>query len=180
MSLGDLADLYVEEGWARKLNESEALDLARKNEEEGLVLMPENAQNPSFMCACCDDCCGMLSLMKNFPKPAEIVGHNFFAEIDKNLCKACETCADRCPIDAVSLKDTTSAVNLKRCIGCGLCITTCPENAISLINKDKRVLPPKTTDDMLDSYLAQKSTLSGKIKNYSIKTFLRVASRFTN
>ena len=39
MSFGDLADLYVEEGWARKVDQEEALEIARINEQEGLVLM---------------------------------------------------------------------------------------------------------------------------------------------
>ena len=71
MSLGDLADLYAEEGGARRIDQKEALEIARKNEEEGLVLMPGNEQDPGFTCACCSDCCGMLGLMKNLPKPAE-------------------------------------------------------------------------------------------------------------
>ena len=49
MSMGDLAELYVEEGWARRIDQTEALEIARKNEEEGLVLMPGNEQDPSFM-----------------------------------------------------------------------------------------------------------------------------------
>jgi len=66
MSMGDLADLYVEEGWARKLNQGEALELAQKNEAEGLVLMPANQQEPAFFCTCCGDCCGMLGKIRNY------------------------------------------------------------------------------------------------------------------
>ncbi len=180
MSLGDLADLYVEEGWARKIDRKEALDIAEKNEEEGLVLMPGNEQEPTFLCACCSDCCGMLSMMKNFPKPADVVGSNYYAQVNTKLCKGCEICATRCPIEAVELENKLTSVDLKRCIGCGLCVPTCPENAMHLIKKDKETLPPKTEEEAFDTILAQKSTLTGKMRDYSLKTFLRVVFRLSN
>ena len=49
MSFGDLADLYVEEGWGRKISKEEALEISSKNEEEGLVMMPGNAKEMQFM-----------------------------------------------------------------------------------------------------------------------------------
>ena len=78
MSLGDLADLYVEEGWGRRISPQEALEIARRNEEEGLVLMPGNQQEATFMCACCSDCCSMLGMMKFVPRPADVVASNYF------------------------------------------------------------------------------------------------------
>jgi len=178
MSLGDLADLYVEEGWARRIDQDEALDITRKNEEDGLVLMPGNEQEPNFICACCSDCCGMLGLMKSFPKPAEVVGSNYYAEVNQELCKACGTCSSRCPIDAVSINGS-STINLKRCIGCGLCIPTCTEKAMSLIAKEKEVLPPKTQADHLDYIYAKRTSFSGKLRNSSIKTMIRVMTRLS-
>lgn len=179
MSIGDLADLYVQEGWARKLTRDEALVLARMNEEEGLVLMPANQQEPSFICACCSDCCGMLGMIRNFPKPAEVVGSNYYAEVDETLCKACKTCIERCPIEAVRVNGHAS-VDLKRCIGCGLCVPTCKENAMHLISKKTEVIPPKTEAELFDTILEQKSTFTGKVRNSLLKTFLRVVTRIAN
>ncbi len=178
MSLGDLADLYVEEGWARKIDQNEALEIARKNEEEGLVMMPGNEQEPSFLCACCSDCCGMLGLMKNFPKPAEVVASNYYAEVQKDLCKSCGTCSDRCPIDAV-ISNGFSRIDLKRCIGCGLCIPTCKEKAISLLAKEKEVLPPKTKEDHLDTIYANRNSIKGRLRSYSIKTMIKVMTKIS-
>ncbi len=178
MSLGDLAELYVEEGWAREINQQEALEIVRKNEEEGLVLMPANEQQPNFICACCSDCCGMLMMMKSFPKPAEVAGSNYYAKVDPELCKGCGTCTDRCPIDAVIRIDTVSGINLKRCIGCGLCVPTCPENAMSLIVKEKEVLPPQTVENHLDTIYARRTSFSGRIRSSAIKSMIRVASKF--
>lgn len=178
MSMGDLADLYVEEGWARKIDQAEALEIARKNEEEGLVLMPGNEQDPTFMCACCSDCCGMLGLMKNFPKPAEVVGSNFYAQVQLDLCKGCSTCVDRCPIDAVHVNGH-SVIDLKRCIGCGLCVPTCPENAMQLIAKKKEVLPPKNKEEHMDIIYEKRHSFSGRLRSRSIKTMIRVMTRMS-
>ena len=179
MSFGDLAELYVEEGWARKIDQHEALEIVRKNEEEGLVLMPANEQEPNFMCACCSDCCGMLTMMKGFPKPAEVVGSNYYAKVDPELCKGCGTCITRCPIDAVIKKDSVSSINLKRCIGCGLCVPSCPEKAMLMIAKEKEVLPPQTVENHLDTIYAKRTSLSGKMRSYAIKSMIRVATKLT-
>jgi len=179
MSMGDLADLYVDEGWARRIDQKEALEISRKNEEEGLVLMPGNEQEPNFMCACCSDCCGMLGLMKSFPKPAEVVGSNYYAEVQSELCKTCGTCISRCPIDAVIGNGSPSRINLKRCIGCGLCIPSCPENAIVLLPKEKEILPPKTNEDHLDYIFSRRTSFSGKVRSFSIKTMIRVMTRLS-
>jgi len=177
MSFGDLADLYIDEGWARKLSQIEALEIARMNEQEGLVLMPGNQQEPNFMCSCCSDCCQVLNMIQNFPKPADGVGSNYFAAVNTELCTAIGTCVERCPTKAVSLDNGFATIELIKCIGCGLCVPACPENAVSLIKKEQETLPPLTPEDLFDTELAMKSTLSGKIRNYSLKTFLRVITR---
>jgi formate hydrogenlyase subunit 6/NADH:ubiquinone oxidoreductase subunit I len=78
---------------------------------------------------------------------------------------------------AVSLNNGFAAIELGRCIGCGLCVPVCPEDAISLVKKDEEIIPPMTEEDLLDTELALKSTLTGKVRNYSLKTFLRIISR---
>ena len=178
MSFGDLADLYVEEGWARKVDQKEALEIARLNEQEGLVLMPGNQQEPSFMCSCCSDCCQMLKMIQNFPKPAEGVGSSYYVEVNTALCTGVGICVERCPMDAVSLDNGFAAIELTRCIGCGLCVPVCPEDAISLIKKDQEIIPPITPEELFDTELAMKSTLAGKVRNFSLKTFLRIIYRF--
>jgi formate hydrogenlyase subunit 6/NADH:ubiquinone oxidoreductase subunit I len=176
MSLGDLADMYIEEGWGRRLSQKEALAIARKNEEEGLVLMPGNEQEVAFICACCSDCCQVQMMMRNFPRPADVVGSNYHAQVNAALCTGSGVCVERCPIDAVKLVDAVASIDLARCIGCGLCVPTCPENAVRLVKKDQETVPPKTEEDLYDTIMAQKTSFTGRIRNYSLKTFLRVVS----
>ena len=102
---------------------------------------------------------------------------NYYAQVDTALCAAWGTCTDRCPLDAVAKQNGHSTVDLNRCIGCGLCVPTCPENAIRLIRKDDEVVPPRTEEEHFDIVMAQKSTLAGRMRDYSMKAFLRVMSR---
>ncbi len=180
MSFGYLADLYAEEEWGRRISQEEALEITRKSEEEGLVLMPGNEQEPTFMCACCSDCCQTLAMAKAFPKPADVLGGNYFAEVSSELCTGVGACVERCPIDAVALNDGLAAVDLARCIGCGLCVPACPEQAIYLVKKEEEVVPPLTEEELFDELLAYKSSMTGRMKNYTMKTFLRVASRLSD
>jgi Fe-S-cluster-containing hydrogenase component 2 len=156
MSFGDLAELYIAEGWGRRISQEEALAFAHQNEDEGLVLMPGNQQEAAFMCACCSDCCGMLSVIKNMPAPAYAVASNYYAQVDANLCQGCETCIQRCPMTALTRVDGTTTVDLARCIGCGLCVPTCPENAMSLAIKAQVFVPPQTEAELYDQILAGK------------------------
>ena len=64
----------------------------------------------------------------------------FESIIDKELCSACGTCLDRCPVKAISLNDT-ARVNRELCLGCGLCESVCPEEAIKLKLRDDREEP---------------------------------------
>lgn len=157
MSFGDLADLYVEEGWGRKISKEEAFEISRKNEDEGLVMMPGNAKEMQFMCACCGDCCGMLSNLKYAPRPADVVASNYYAQVDPDLCKGSATCVSRCPTEAVKLEENVSSIDLAKCIGCGVCVPTCPNEAISLVKKKYETVPQETEEDLYDRTLAGKN-----------------------
>jgi ferredoxin len=156
MSFGDMAELYISEGWGRRITQEQALQFAAQSETEGLVLMPGNEQEAAFMCACCADCCGMLSMIKRFPRPADVVASNHYALVDPDLCAGHATCVRRCPMGAVSIDGAVATIDLARCIGCGLCVPTCPEGAIRLSSKPEEVVPPETEEDLFDAILKAK------------------------
>ena len=108
------------------------------------------------MCACCSDCCGMLSMIKYLPRPADAVASNYYAQVNPVLCQGSGTCVQRCPMNAVKVEGAQASVDLVRCIGCGLCVPTCPQNAISLARKAVEIVPPQTEDDLFDRILASK------------------------
>jgi NAD-dependent dihydropyrimidine dehydrogenase PreA subunit len=145
-SFGSHAEYYVENGMGRYITIEEAKAIVKKNEEDALVMQPFNSQKVGGMCSCCGDCCGVLRSLKMHPSPAEMVQSNYFARVDEAECTGCETCVDRCQIEAIEVVDGISTIDLNRCIGCGLCVTTCPTEAITLIQKPQNQLyePPKT------------------------------------
>lgn len=145
-SFGSHAEYYVENGMGRFITIDEAKEIVRKNEEAGLVMQPFNSQKIGGMCSCCGDCCGVLRSLKMHPSPAKLVQSNYFARVDDEECTGCETCLERCQMDAIDVVDGIAAVKLERCIGCGLCVTTCPVDAIELVKKSENDLyePPKS------------------------------------
>ena len=135
-SFGSHADYYVENGLGRYIDEQEALALLARSEKEGLVAQPGSTINPGGMCNCCGDCCGILRALQLTPRPADLVMNKYFAVIDPDECTGCETCLDRCQMNAISITENDlAAIQLERCIGCGLCVTTCPGEAISMKTK---------------------------------------------
>ena len=129
------ADYYERNGLGRVITLEETLEILKKADEEGLVLQPSNAQEIVNICCCCGDCCQILVNLKRHPCPAAMAASSFVARIDGETCIGCETCIDRCQMEALSMEDDHAVLNEERCIGCGLCISTCPSGALSLERK---------------------------------------------
>ncbi|HPJ94552.1 MAG TPA: DUF362 domain-containing protein [Deltaproteobacteria bacterium] len=51
---------------------------------------------------------------------------------DRELCTACGTCVDQCPVDALRMVDELPEVDAQKCITCFCCQEICPEKAIVL------------------------------------------------
>lgn len=140
---GEPANYYSNHGFGRRITKDEALVIVKKAEEEGLVLQVGNSRKMSFICTCCQCCCGALISAKRMPKSAEIYKNNYFAEINPELCSGCETCVSRCQMTAIEANGGQMIIDYDNCIGCGLCVTTCPENAIVLKKNKMKYKPPR-------------------------------------
>ncbi len=149
---GKYAQYYVDKGMGRFVTQKEGLQIIDKCDEYGLVPQPFIAKEAGVLCNCCGDCCGVLRCLKMHPKPAERVLTNYYAAVDPDACSACETCTDRCQMEAIKVGvDEVAKVDRDRCIGCGLCVTTCPSEAVSLRLKpeSERQEPPETGEDYI-------------------------------
>jgi uncharacterized protein (DUF362 family)/NAD-dependent dihydropyrimidine dehydrogenase PreA subunit len=51
---------------------------------------------------------------------------------DPELCTACETCIEQCPVSALSMVEALPVVDPDKCITCFCCQEICPEKAITL------------------------------------------------
>ena len=145
LSFRRAADTYIEKGFAKEISKEDAYKILKQAQEDGLVLQPGNAQRPANICLCCGDCCEILVNQKRLPEPAQFFATNYYARVDPNLCTGCGTCEERCSMDAITLEEAISLVDLTRCIGCGVCVPTCPEEAIKLYKKEEETIPAKNT-----------------------------------
>lgn len=137
------ADYYERNGLGRVITLEETLNILQKADEEGLVLQPSNAQDIVNICCCCGDCCQILINLKNHPSPAAMASAAFVARIDTDTCIACETCLERCQMEALVMEDDHAVLVADRCIGCGLCVSTCPSGALALERKAGQTAIPK-------------------------------------
>lgn len=158
---GSAGQHYIDLNMGREVSLQEALEVLDKCNKAGLVTQPANVINPGGMCNCCGDCCPLLRMIKHYPRPAEMVTSNYYAVVNPEECTACETCIDRCQVDAISMGDEDIAeINLDRCIGCGLCITTCDSSALQLQLKseDQLHVPKEKTGDLLMDIANERGT----------------------
>jgi electron transport complex protein RnfB len=160
MAFGTFAQLYIDTKRGRKISKKEAIEILRKNQEDGLVLQPDNAQKLNFLCSCCSCCCESLSKYLYLPNPAAVTITNYYAEVDSDLCTSCETCIQVCPMNAIKIRNDAAFVKRKRCIGCGNCVSKCPSGAIQLHKKEREFVPYPTMDDFFDRVKQRKEILN--------------------
>lgn len=165
MASGIMAQLTIDQGRGRAITKEEALEILQKNQEEGLVIQPDNSQIFSFVCSCCSCCCENLSKYILLPNPANVVVANYYAEVDSDLCTGCGTCVEICPMKAIKLKDDISSIIRKRCIGCGNCAAKCPSEAISMNKRERQFTPFPSMDVLFDKVMQRKI----RLKEQSIK-----------
>lgn len=166
MALDDMAIMVIKNKSGRAIAKEEALEIARMNMTDGLVLQPSNTRKVDFVCACCGCCCGMLGIQKRLPKPVDFWATNYYATVDAGVCTGCGTCVERCQVDAVIMDDRldVSVVKLDRCIGCGNCVVTCPTGAMELAKKDTEVVPPEDSEHLYGTIMANKKGRLDKLK----------------
>jgi Na+-translocating ferredoxin:NAD+ oxidoreductase subunit B len=158
-----MAQYYLDNRMGRKIDIDEAIQILSDAQAAGLVTQPSTAQNPAGMCNCCGDCCGVLRALNLHPRPSELVFSNYIARMAPESCVGCQSCIDRCQMNALTMNDQDQAViNPDRCIGCGLCVTTCPSGALSLMLKagDQFRVPPATGAEQMIAIAKERGLLA--------------------
>lgn len=144
LTFGAAADYVVDHGRGRRISLAETLKILQQADETGLVLQPDNAKAPLFMCTCCGCCCGILRTLKRDPRPGRVASSPFVASLDAAACHGCGRCVKRCQMEAIRLDESKAVLVVDRCIGCGLCVSTCPTRCLSLVRRpqsEQAVIP---------------------------------------
>ncbi|MFX0075664.1 MAG: DUF362 domain-containing protein [Candidatus Hermodarchaeota archaeon] len=153
----------VNRGYGHVITKKEAFSILEQAQEEGLVIQPGNAKRPSYICCCCS-CCDLLTNIKKLDRPWDLITSNYYAEVDSSQCIGCETCLERCKMDAIQIEDNVALIDKLLCIGCGNCVVTCPEKAIELKKKEMESIPPETSTHLFLKIMDKKAELRRKEK----------------
>lgn len=175
LGFGDVAALILRRGRCREITRDEVSAILQKNEEDGLVLQPANAQRPEFVCSCCGCCCGMLSYQKYLPHPVDFWTCHYAAVVDPEACTRCGKCVARCQVKAVALTGPggKARIHATRCIGCGLCVPTCPSRALHLEKKSVETPVPRDDEELTDRIMANKKSVWAR-QRMALKILLRL------
>jgi Na+-translocating ferredoxin:NAD+ oxidoreductase subunit B len=161
MSFGVVADYCIENGMAREISKAEAKQVLLRAEEDGLVHCSSNHKGEKlFICNCCGCHCKALAYITKHDMPGLISQSNYFASVDADTCEGCESCTDRCQVEAIEMIDEIAAIKLESCIGCGLCVSTCPTGSISMVRKQPDALSHIFADN--NELMQARATDTGK------------------
>ena len=64
--------------------------------------------------------------------------------VDTEKCTGCGTCAEACPVEAISLVGGTAEVDQERCTDCEVCVEVCPNGAMLAVREplaERAVVP---------------------------------------
>ncbi len=150
MTFGNAADSLIRHNFARRVDESECLELLYKAYDYNLVQCGENVRNDvSFICNCCSCCCEALVAARKFGNlhPVETTG--FLPTLIIDSCTGCGKCKTACPVDVIKMKKTNEKevphIDENICLGCGLCVRACPNKSLLLIRTGRKVITPSTS-----------------------------------
>ena len=140
----ELAQTLIENGFARKIDYDETIEILKNCESLGLVHNVDNCEGQiRSICNCCPCCC---VVMKSVMRGETNAGapSRYAVNFDPEKCNNCEACISRCPTGSWSIASEKMVVDTDRCIGCGLCVTTCPTGAIKMALREKTRKIPRT------------------------------------
>ncbi len=94
------------------------------------------------------------------PVAGKMEQHSSRPYIKTDLCIGCKSCAQVCPVEAITLSNKKATLDTKKCAGCGDCLFTCSTGAISL-NWDTEL--PQFIERMTESALGAVHNKEGKV-----------------
>jgi Pyruvate/2-oxoacid:ferredoxin oxidoreductase delta subunit len=139
IGLDQRARKLIDNGSAREVGLSEALDALKRSHNAGLVHISytsKGEKKPRHICGCCSCCCPSMSALVRFGMSGAVIPSKYISITNAETCKNCGICAKRCQFKARTFANGKMSYESTRCFGCGLCVTTCPTRSISLTTRN--------------------------------------------
>ncbi|NQS92451.1 MAG: 4Fe-4S binding protein [Chloroflexi bacterium] len=135
----------LDRGHGRRLSKTEAKQLVRQADKNGLMHTADSewkSRGLHAICNCCACDCYPFRAAQELGSKGVWPKSQHIAIFDSTLCSFCGTCVERCHFEAFFFDSSTREVEGKiernvqydpqKCWGCGLCSSTCPETAIKM------------------------------------------------
>ncbi len=154
--MGADADFMVQMGLATPITQEEALETIRRQAEMGFMIESYYSKNSEVICSCHVQDCGHLKYHKVIPVETyedavcRANTSHFNLVYDKDVCIKCGACAERCPMESITMGEDGYPQVDAHCFRCGQCAMVCPAHARSLAAKPKEewgFLPDTISDD---------------------------------
>jgi len=147
LHFGSMGRYMVEYNMAREISREETMKILKAADDEGLVHIINNINgHVDTICNCCQCCCSFLIPTREKWGLDMLSYSNYLAAVDGDVCIACGTCEERCPVEAVKVVDDVAEVDENLCLGCGACTSTCTEEAIRLSRRTEIKAPPQAEE----------------------------------
>jgi Pyruvate/2-oxoacid:ferredoxin oxidoreductase delta subunit len=133
--IGNTATHFEALGLGKRVTKQQALDYLDEMVEFGLIPTANNylSDPHTIMCLCCGCCCSNVRGRTRWDNPTAVLPSQF-VPVPTDDCIQCETCIDRCFLDALSMDEDAErpVVDTDKCIGCGVCTITCQTESLKL------------------------------------------------
>lgn len=102
MTFGNVANSLINNGYARRVDKIEGIDLLQQAYNSNLVQCGENVrEGVTFICNCCGCCCEALVAAKKFRMMHPVETTNFLLKINHETCINCGKCLKVCPVNVI-------------------------------------------------------------------------------
>lgn len=133
MRINNAAKIRGKQKNSKGLSKENAIAIMRNARKHGLVFSLESCIQPYQynICSCCNDCC--IAMRMRYDYKLNIFNSGpYIPLIDRDLCKNCGACIEKCPVKALISDNASPSTNLKDCLGCGICAEACPHDSIKM------------------------------------------------
>ena len=172
LSLGEMAEYFIENGIGEQITPDEAIEIVEDIIDKGMVVESICAKNADIICCCHCESCGNLMGWRGVN--GEGSAAQFFSaytlQYDKDVCIKCGLCANICPMHSITMDgEGGTCVMDKACVRCGQCVKVCPVHARILTPTPDY---PELPEDYLDCnlYFAKDRMRRGQIVDFTDST----------